>query len=570
MADLGFDPTGAPLLRRGGGPADWVTFLQQALTAAGFNAGAADGDFGPATQQAVEAFQTAAGLGADGIVGDATWLALAQALGAGAATTNRFDPATAPVLRRGSRGEFVAYLQELLIAAGHDPGPVDGIFGPRTEAAVRAFQQANGLQVDGVVGIQTWTALDPIAEAHPTDPPVGTPVQGGGGGGAPAPGGTAPGGTVGDPRVSVIATPDSTVGDDGLRVSWVISNGTTGFVQMIRLEREVLGQGGSIRGARDINEVVAGGDSLTVDDTVPMGRAPDGETFAVTIASVAVFDVGDGVERRSPENLEVFTVDDQGNITPGGEAPPSGGGPTTAGDHLTVSISPAERVVDGSLLIDFPTSNVSTVNTVISGLDWSVQSGSDQFNRQGDQGAPLGPGESVTLSDVAPMGPAADEPFAITITTTVTYFLDDGTELRSAPAQKTVTIDSQGVVGGSAGGGGSGGDLGTPKLQLDLDVFSVDNVLGCNAAVTNDGDGLADDVNLSGTLSGAFDDHKERFTPTLGPTEGSVVELGVQLPADRTDTLLFVFEAQVSSSNAPGAFDSTGISVAPDGTISRG
>jgi peptidoglycan hydrolase-like protein with peptidoglycan-binding domain len=569
VADLGFDPTGAPLLRRGGGPADWVTFLQQALTAAGFNPGAADGDFGPATQQAVEAFQTAAGLGADGIVGDATWLALAQALGPVAATGNRFDPATAPVLRRGSRGEFVAYLQQLLIAAGHDPGPVDGIFGPRTEAAVREFQQANGLQVDGVVGIQTWTALDPIAEAHPTDPPVGTPVQGGGGG-APAPGGTAPGGTIGDPRVTVIATPDSTIGDDGnLRVAWVISNATTGFVRMTRLEREVLGEGGSISGARELNEVVAGGESLTVDDTVPMGRAPDGETFVITIASVVVFDVGDGVERRSPENLEAFTIDDRGNVTPGGAAPPSGGGPTTAGDHLTVSISPAERVVDGSLQIDFPTSNVSTVNTVISGLDWSVQSGSDQLNRQGDQGAPLGPGEAVTLSDVTPMGPAADEPFAITITATVTYFLDNGTELRSAPAQKTVTIDAQGVVGGSAGGGGSG-DLGTPRLRLDLDVFSVDNVLGCNAAVTNDGDGLADDVNLSGTLSGAFNDHKERLTPTLGPTEGSVVELGVQLPADRTDTLLFVFEAQVTSSNAAGAFDSTGISVAPDGTINRG
>jgi hypothetical protein len=301
-----------------------------------------------------------------------------------------------------------------------------------------------------------------------------------------------------------------------------------------------------------------------------MGRAPDGETFVITIASVAVFDVGDGVEHRSAENLEAFTVDDQGNVTAGGEAPSSGGGPTTSGEHLTVSIHPAERVVDGSLQIDFPTSNVSSVDTVISGLDWAVRSGSDQFNRQGDHGSPLGAGESITLSDVVPMGPAADEPFAITIIATVTYFLDDGTELRSAPAELTTTIDAAGVVGGSAGAGGSGGDLGVPKLRLEIGAFCVENVLACNATVTNDGDGIADDVHLVGTLSGPFNDHRERFTPTLSPSEGSVVELGGPLQADRTDTLLFVLEVQVTSSNAAGTSESTGISVAPDGSVSRG
>jgi peptidoglycan hydrolase-like protein with peptidoglycan-binding domain len=567
VADLGFDQTGAPMLRRGGGPADWVTFLQQALASAGFSAGAADGDFGPATQQAVEAFQRATGLDADGIVGDATWLALAQALsaaGSGATTGNRFDPARAPLLRRGHRGDFVAYLQQLLIAAGHDPGPVDGIFGPLTEAAVREFQQANSLQVDGVVGIQTWTALDPFAEVHPNDPPVGTPVQGGGGG-------TAPGGATGDARVTVVATPDSRIGDDGdLRVAWVISNVSTGPVRIIRLEREVLAAGGSIRGAREFDDTVAAGESLTVDDPVPMGPAPGGETFVITIASVAVFDVGDGVERRSAENLEAFTVDDQGNVTAGGEAPSSGGGPTTSGEHLTLTIHPAERVVDGSLQIDFPTTNVSTVNTVISGLDWSVQSGSDQFNRAGDHGGPLGPGDSITLSDVVPMGPAADEPFAITIIATVTYFLDDGTDLRSAPAVLTTTIDAEGAVGGSAGGGGSGGDLGAPNLRLEIGAFCIESVLACSVTVTNDGDGIADDVNVIGILSGPFNDHRQRFTPTLNPTEGSVVELGGPLEADRTDTLLFVLDVQVASGNAAGLSESTGISVFPDGSTSRG
>ncbi|MCA1702237.1 MAG: peptidoglycan-binding protein [Actinobacteria bacterium] len=50
-------------------------------------------------------------------------------------------------------------LQGLLLAHGADPGGIDGIFGPLTEAAVRAFQQGAGIDVDGVVGPQTWNAL---------------------------------------------------------------------------------------------------------------------------------------------------------------------------------------------------------------------------------------------------------------------------------------------------------------------------------------------------------------------------------------------------------------------------
>jgi hypothetical protein len=53
----------------------------------------------------------------------------------------------------------VRALQARLRALGFDPGPLDGLFGPRTQAAVRAFQRARGLEVDGVVGPRTWTAL---------------------------------------------------------------------------------------------------------------------------------------------------------------------------------------------------------------------------------------------------------------------------------------------------------------------------------------------------------------------------------------------------------------------------
>ena len=62
-------------------------------------------------------------------------------------------------LRRGSKGADVTKLQTALNALGYDCGAADGIFGAKTEAAVRAFQQANGLTVDGIAGKATQEAL---------------------------------------------------------------------------------------------------------------------------------------------------------------------------------------------------------------------------------------------------------------------------------------------------------------------------------------------------------------------------------------------------------------------------
>ncbi len=64
-------------------------------------------------------------------------------------------------LRFGDTGSLVSLLQTALRRAGTDPGPADGIFGPATQAAVRAFQRAAGLTGDGVAGPKTHAALEP-------------------------------------------------------------------------------------------------------------------------------------------------------------------------------------------------------------------------------------------------------------------------------------------------------------------------------------------------------------------------------------------------------------------------
>ena len=141
-------------LRRGDRGED-VKVLQRALKRAGYDAGTIDGIFGPRTEAAVRAFQRANGLTVDGIVGPRTWAALAP-----------YMEVEESWLRKGDRGPEVQMLQLALERAGFSPGALDGIFGTRTDAAVRAFQRANGLQADGIVGPRTLAALKPYLTGY--------------------------------------------------------------------------------------------------------------------------------------------------------------------------------------------------------------------------------------------------------------------------------------------------------------------------------------------------------------------------------------------------------------------
>ncbi|HAX30969.1 MAG TPA: hypothetical protein DCX96_06820 [Oscillibacter sp.] len=142
-----------PMLYRGC-TGDAVKTLQEKLNAKGFNSGNVDGIFGAKTYAAVTAFQKANSLGVDGIVGKLTWAKLYDAT-----PVNVTPVTTQPMLRTGSRGDAVRKLQELLNAKGYTCGSVDGIFGSKTYAAVLAFQKANGLAADGIVGSLTWGKL---------------------------------------------------------------------------------------------------------------------------------------------------------------------------------------------------------------------------------------------------------------------------------------------------------------------------------------------------------------------------------------------------------------------------
>ncbi|WP_053070396.1 N-acetylmuramoyl-L-alanine amidase [Alkalihalobacillus pseudalcaliphilus] len=91
----------------------------------------------------------------------------------------------ATILRRGSKGNAVRQLQQDLLKLGEvlPRFGADGDFGAETESAVRSFQQKQGIAVDGIVGEQTFKALEralAALEEQPAPPPVPPPTSGGG------------------------------------------------------------------------------------------------------------------------------------------------------------------------------------------------------------------------------------------------------------------------------------------------------------------------------------------------------------------------------------------------------
>ena len=140
----------------GGKDAALVRSLQRRLEAQGYSPGPVDGRYGPRTETAVETFQSARGLRVDGRAGPLTLTAL---------HTTVLYPGTGYA---GAGSSKVRRLQRQLRRDGVNPGPIDGRYGPLTEGAVRRFQEAHGLHVDGIAGPHTFGELTRLAAGRPT------------------------------------------------------------------------------------------------------------------------------------------------------------------------------------------------------------------------------------------------------------------------------------------------------------------------------------------------------------------------------------------------------------------
>lgn len=160
-------PTTTPLtpenviVIRAGSMGEVVRRLQARLQELGYYTSRLDGVYLTDDIEAVRAFQSANGLKVDGKAGYETQTALYSdsAIRGNANSTTDTSGALVNTLRYGSEGNEVTTLQNRLIALGYLAGSADGKFGRNTKSAVIAFQKANGLSADGVVGTDTSTRL---------------------------------------------------------------------------------------------------------------------------------------------------------------------------------------------------------------------------------------------------------------------------------------------------------------------------------------------------------------------------------------------------------------------------
>lgn len=182
---------GLPVRTLGSGDRGYdVYVLQQKLASLNYLNISPSGYFGTDTVAAVKAFQAANGLKTDGKAGNilrrylwpSTVDSQEEIENQKQGTVD--DPFIDRSLRLGSYGSDVANAQMRLKSARYLLGNADGIFGPKTKAAVEALQKDYGLKVDGVIGSQTWAVIKTFNVANaeqgvvdPEKPSVGANVR---------------------------------------------------------------------------------------------------------------------------------------------------------------------------------------------------------------------------------------------------------------------------------------------------------------------------------------------------------------------------------------------------------
>ncbi|NQT75209.1 MAG: peptidoglycan-binding protein [Candidatus Omnitrophica bacterium] len=142
-----------------------VNEVQVVLADLGYDTGNTDGRMGQKTREAIKTFQESIGLKNTGYIDMNTWRRIEDIMRAN--EKRDLDDSYKIEVRSAyseeqEKKEASVTTKEIQIAlknAGFDPGTADGKLGPRTQQAVKEFQRAKGLKVDGKVGPKTWAEL---------------------------------------------------------------------------------------------------------------------------------------------------------------------------------------------------------------------------------------------------------------------------------------------------------------------------------------------------------------------------------------------------------------------------
>jgi len=143
-----------------------VTTLQKNLARLGYLNCQPTGHFGPLTKSAVISFQKDNGLVVDGIAGKATLSRIEKLLGSSSSSGGSSAKIAPGVYKVGSRGSAVTALQNSLVKLGYLSVKPTGYYGTATKEAVKKFQKAYGLSVDGIAGNATISKINSLISAN--------------------------------------------------------------------------------------------------------------------------------------------------------------------------------------------------------------------------------------------------------------------------------------------------------------------------------------------------------------------------------------------------------------------
>ena len=143
--------------------------IQEELDTLGYKPGPADGVMGSRTRAAIMAYQRNAGLAVDGRVSQMVLDHMKFAVPRVYASTGSTAAAPRPAARAPATNDTVLQIQRELAARGWNPGPADGLAGPRTREAARQFQVQAGLATTGTLDaglLNSLKSADPAIRAR--------------------------------------------------------------------------------------------------------------------------------------------------------------------------------------------------------------------------------------------------------------------------------------------------------------------------------------------------------------------------------------------------------------------
>jgi hypothetical protein len=343
------------------------------------------------------------------------------------------------------------------------------------------------------------------------------------------------------------------------------------------IEWVVTGGSFNVTDSQETGQEVAAGATVTTNLGIPGKPASEPET--ITVRAVAVWTDAGGREHRTPPSVKALTLHPDGTITEGPAPKPDPEDPKLPVEpKVTVVVGTDPEIDHENQMLGWYVNvrNGTDHPIYVSGTVWSAQSGPTTFASSNQNGGPVDPGETVRYSDVVLMPPSGGEPYPVTLSAFVEFTDGDGGLRSSSTGSISFTMDGEGVVNGTAHGGGGDDEepeepdpAEVPLLQVTAQLWFSDTAVGGYARVTNGAEWAATGVTLSLEIMGGVEDSQTQQIANLPGGESAEATVSGPLAPDRSGPEHFVLLAYATEAHGSYVSAQRNATIYPDGTVEQ-